>query len=234
MADRRRARGTLIEAFADRTEAGRLLADRVAPLVKGPCVVAAIPRGGVPVAMPLAARLGAPLTVVYGRKLTAPVAPEFAFGALDEDGECLLDEMSVASLGLTPREVEQARTRVAAEIRRRMALYRVPPLGDYLPDRTVILVDDGLATGLTMRAALACARRHGAREVIVAVPCASTSAAEYFQRSADRFVSLIVDPSFMAVGAYYGDFSPVTDDEVIAMLGRGQAAPAPAGPREGT
>jgi predicted phosphoribosyltransferase len=195
-----------------------MLAEQLSPLVTGPCVVAAIPRGGVAVALPVVERLKAPLTVIYARKLTAPVAPELAFGALDEDGECALDEAIVAALGLTGADVEAAKTRVAAEIRRRMDLYRVPPLAHYLPDRVVVLVDDGLATGLTMRAAVAYARRHGARNVIVAVPCASVQAARHFERAADRFLSLVVDPAFRAVGAYYLDFAPVRDETVLAML----------------
>jgi putative phosphoribosyl transferase len=213
--------------FHDRAEAGRRLAEALAPFVKPPCVVAGIPRGGVAVARPIVDRFHLPLTVVYARKLTAPVAPEFAFGAIDEDGHTILEERSVAMLELSAADVQQARERVAKEIRRRMATYGVPALEHYLPGATVVLVDDGLATGLTMRAALQYARRHGAREVIVAVPCASTSAAREFERTADRFVSLLVDPDFMAVGQYYRDFSPVSDDEVVAML-----APArrPAGP----
>jgi putative phosphoribosyl transferase len=213
-------------AFADRLEAGRALAERLAPVVEGPCVVAAIPRGGVPVAMPIVERLGAPLAVVYARKLTSPAAPELAFGALDEDGESLLDRSTVTLLGLTPHDVDEARARVAAEIRRRMELYRVPPLARHLPDRTVVLVDDGLATGLTMRAAVAYARRHRARSIVVAVPCASTSAAGYFERAADHLVSLVVDPDFVAVGAYYADFSPVPDEQVVAMLHRARSDPA--------
>lgn len=216
--------------FQDRAEAGRKLAEALAPIVKPPCVVAGIPRGGVAVALPIVERFHVPLTVVYARKLTAPVAPEFAFGAIDEDGHTIVNAPSVAMLELSPAEVEQAKARVAKEIRRRMATYGVPALERYLPGAAVVLVDDGLATGLTMRAALEYARRHGAREVIVAVPCASTSAAHEFERTADRFVSLLVDPDFMAVGEYYRDFSPVSDDEVIAMLA---AASRPAGREPG-
>lgn len=213
--------------FRDRAHAGRELADALAPVWKPPCVVAAIPRGGVSVAQPIVERFRAPLTVVYARKLTAPIAPEFAFGAIDEDGHAVVDGHSVATLGLSAAEVEAAKERVTKEIRRRMAAYGVAPLGAHLPGAAVVLVDDGLATGLTMRAALEYARRHGAREIIVAVPCAAEAAAREFERAADRFVSLTVDPDFMAVGQYYVDFSPVTDDEVIAMLTRAQPAGAP-------
>jgi predicted phosphoribosyltransferase/dienelactone hydrolase len=212
--------------FHDRADAGRKLAEALVPVLKSPCVVAGIPRGGVAVALPIVERFHLPLTVVYARKLTAAAAPELAFGAIDEDGHTIVDAQSVASLGLSPADVEQAKQRVSKEIRRRMATYGAPALGHYIPDSAVVLVDDGLATGLTMRASLEYARRHGAREIIVAVPCASTSAAREFERMADRFVSLLVDPAFMAVGQYYRDFSPVSDDQVIAMLtgARGTAA----------
>ncbi|MBI2217258.1 MAG: alpha/beta fold hydrolase [Candidatus Rokubacteria bacterium] len=208
--------------FRDRTEAGQKLAGELAAVVRRPAVVAAIPRGGVSVALPVVERLRVPLTVVYARKLTSRVAPELAVGALDEDGEAILASRTVALLGLDADDVDRVKTRVAAEIRRRMAIYRVPPLSHYLPGATVVLVDDGLATGLTMRAAVAYARRHGAREIIVAVPCASEDAARRFRAEADRFLSLVVDPDFYAVGAYYMDFSPVSDEEVLAMLAEAQ------------
>src|SRR3990172_4785624 len=105
--------------FRDRADAGRQLAEALVPVLKPPCVVAGIPRGGVAVALPIVERFHLPLTVVYARKLTAPVAPEFAFGAIDEDGRAIVDERSVAMLGLAPAEVEKAKERVAKEIRRR-------------------------------------------------------------------------------------------------------------------
>ncbi len=206
--------------FKDRAEAGRALADALAPLMVPPCVVVAIPRGGVTVAMPIVERFRVPLTVVHARKLTARLAPELAFGALDEDGEMITEQSTVEALGLDPRDIDEARERTAAEIRRRMALYGVPPLAHYLPGSTVVLVDDGLATGLTMRAALAYARRHGAVRIVVAVPCASAQAAVRFRRAADELVALVVDEDFVAVGQYYEEFSPVSDDEVVRMLAR--------------
>ena len=212
--------------FQDRADAGRALAAELAPLIAPPSVVAAIPRGGIAVALPIARQLEAPLTVAYARKLAALFAPELAFGALDEDGQMILDRDSVAGLGLGPDDVLKVRARVWAEIERRMVLYRVPPLAHYLPGSAVVLVDDGLATGLTMRAALQYARRHGAREIIVAVPCAASQAAECFRREADRFVTLIEDEAFTAVGAYYVDFRAVTDEEVIRMLSGAREAAA--------
>jgi putative phosphoribosyl transferase len=206
------------EIFQDRIQAGELLATELAPLISRPAVVAAIPRGGVAVALPIATALELPLTVVYARKLISPAAPELAFGALDEDGEMLVEDGIVRLLGLRPQDVEEARTKTAAEIRRRMARYGVPPLAHYLPACEVVLVDDGLATGLTMRAAVTYARRHGAPMIVVATPCASATAAQRFRRDADHFVSMIVDESFAAVGAYYVDFSQISDEEVVGML----------------
>jgi putative phosphoribosyl transferase len=220
--------------FKDRAEAGRVLAAELVPLVTPPCVVAAIPRGGVAVALPIVERLSAPLTVAYARKLTSPLAPEVAFGALDEDDEVSLDPETVAAFGLSGRDIEAAKTRTRAEIQRRMALYGVPPLGSYLPGATVVLVDDGLATGLTMQAALAYARRHGATRVVVAVPCAAAAAAARFRRDADVFVSLTVDEDFVAVGEYYEDFSPVPDEVVLAMLRRAAGSGGPAGSADGS
>lgn len=225
----RRAPRAMPTVFRDREEAGRLLAERLARVVHTPCVVAAIPRGGVVVALPVADRLGAPLTVVYARKLTAPAAPEVAFGAVDEDGQVLVDSAAAVALGLDPADVDAARRRVAHDIERRIAAYGVPPLGRYLPGPEVVLVDDGLATGLTMQAALRYARRHGARVVTVAVPCASAAAAQHFEREADRFVSLVVDQEFVAVGAYYQEFRVVDDEVVRALLERARGEPPAAG-----
>ncbi|HBH01695.1 MAG: hypothetical protein A2W08_02040 [Candidatus Rokubacteria bacterium RBG_16_73_20] len=220
-------------AFRDRQDAGERLAEALAPVLEPPCVVAAIPRGGVSVALPIALRFRLPLAVVYARKLTAPTAPEFAFGALDEDGHATVDARSVAMLGLAPADVERAKARVLGEIRRRVAAYGVAPLGPRLRGAAVVLVDDGLATGLTMRAALDYARRHGAREVVVAVPCAAAAAADDFRRLADRFVCPVVDADFMAVGQYYLDFEPVSDEEVLAMLARARTPAAPAAAGDG-
>jgi putative phosphoribosyl transferase len=215
--------------FRDRAEAGEALAAALAPLVTRPCVVAAVPRGGVAVAHPVATRFQVPLTLVYARKLTAPVAPELAFGALDEDGETSTDPMTIARLGLTAADVQQAKARARAEIDRRQGLYGVSPLARHLPGAGVVLVDDGIATGLTLRAALLYARRHGAREVIVATPCAAAAAAARFRRAADHFVALVVEERFTAVGAYYREFPQLSDGEVLALLARGPAPPAAVG-----
>jgi putative phosphoribosyl transferase len=206
--------------FKDRTAAGQQLAERLLSLLARPFVIAAIPRGGIAVALPIVERLQRPLAIVHACKLTAPAAPQPAFGALDEDGQAVVDRKTVAHLKLGPEDLASIEARVKAEIRRRIALYKARPLAEYLPGPDVILVDDGLATGLTMHAAVAYARRHGAREVTVAVPCASEEAAARFQTEADRFVSLIVGDAFGAVRGYYADFAALTDEDVSVMLTR--------------
>ena len=179
----------------------------------------------------IAERLDAPLAAVHTRKLSSPQAPEYAFGAMDEDGHAVIDYRSVVALGLGEVEVEQVKATVAREVARRARLLprktpRRLPAGP-----TVVLVDDGLATGLTMQAAMGYAQRHGAEAIVVAVPCASERAAyevrSLLQRPADRFVCPVVDPEFRAVGDHYRDFPQVTDDEVAERL-------APAKTRGGT
>jgi putative phosphoribosyl transferase len=212
------------QVFKDRTDAGERLADRLLTLLARPCVIAAIPRGGVAVALPIVERLRRPLALVHACKLTTPDAPELTFGAVDEDGETTLDHEAVARLNLGAQGIEPITRRVEAEMRRRRALYKARPLAQYLPGLDVVLVDDGLATGLTMRAAVNYVRRRGAREVTVAVPCASDAAAAQFRDEADRFVSLIVGDVFGAIGGYYADFAKLTDEQVAAMLARANAA----------
>ena len=198
--------------FTDRRDAGHALAGEIASLLSGPVVVAAIPRGGVPVARPVAERLGAPLALVHARKLVVPRAGDSAVGAIDEDGYAVLDELALAALGVDPGDLQAAQFRAARQIGRQLGRGGGPPLPGLLaPDAQLVLVDDGLSTGWTMRAALAFARRHGARRVTVAVPCASEPAAEYFREHADRFLCPIVDEALLAVDQYYEDFSPVNE-----------------------
>lgn len=206
--------------FRDRADAGALLGARLETLVQPPIVVAAIPRGGLAVALPIATRLDAPLTLTFARKLTVPVAPEFALGAVDEDGALLLDHAHVASVGASGDEMDRARRAAHLEIGREREQYRTAPLDKLARGAAVVLVDDGLATGLTMRAAVAHARRCGAREVIVAAPCASDSAIQKLQHEADRVVALISASGPFAVGSYYADFHAVSDGEVLGILER--------------
>ena len=211
--------------YTDRAEAGAVLASTLTGLSGMRCVVAALPRGGVPVAVPIARKLDAPLTLSFVRKLTLARAPELAVGAVDEDGHVMMDAATLSEFGASMDEVVEARTRAAREIARQQQAFPVPPLERYVPDASVVLVDDGPATGLTLRLAIAHARRHGALEVIVAVPCSSVLAATRLKREANRFICPWVDPDFIAVGRHYEDFHQVSDAELLEQLGRVQTAP---------
>jgi putative phosphoribosyl transferase len=222
--------------YEGRQEAGRVLARELQHLEFGPCLVAGIPRGGIIVAREVADCLRAPLTAIHTRKLSSPQAPEFAFGAMDEDGHAVLDYRSVVSLGLGENEIEQVKADVAREIARRAESYPGPRLRELLPGRTVVIVDDGLATGFTAQVAMGYALRHGAEAIVVAVPCASERAAyelkSLLKRPEDRFICPLVDPEFTSVGEHYRHFPEVEDEEVRERLApaktRGGADTAPA------
>jgi putative phosphoribosyl transferase len=203
--------------YRDREDAGRQLAERLAGLVGEPdVIVLGLVRGGVPVARVIADRLGAPLDVLVVRKLGMPWAPEVAFGALGPGGVRVLNDVVAARLG--PDDVADVQRREQAELERREARYRAgrPPLD--LAGRTAVIVDDGLATGATARAAVQVARHLGARRVVVAVPVGSQEAYEMLAAEADQVICAQRPPEFGAVGAYYEDFHEVSDDEVNEAL----------------
>ncbi|MGC4885915.1 phosphoribosyltransferase [Micromonospora sp. DT227] len=203
--------------YRDRTEAGQDLAERLTDLADRPdVVVLALVRGGVPVARVIADRLHAPLDVLVVRKLGVPWAPEVAFGALGPGGVQVLNDMVAGRISENDRA--QVRRREQAELDRREQRYRAgrPPLD--LTGRTALIVDDGLATGATARAAVQVARQLGAARVVVAVPVGSPPAYELLAATADTVVSSQLPSDFAAVGAYYDDFHEVSDDEVTHAL----------------
>ncbi|MEV4462055.1 phosphoribosyltransferase [Micromonospora echinofusca] len=203
--------------YRDREEAGRTLADRLTALVGEPdVIVLGLVRGGVPVARVVAERLGAPMDVLVVRKLGMPWAPEVAFGALGPGGVRVLND--VVANRLTEGDVAEVVRREQAELERRERLYRAgrPPLD--LTGRTAVIVDDGLATGATARAAVQVARHLGARRVVMAVPVGSQEAYELLAAEADQVVCAQHPPEFMAVSAYYEDFHEVSDSEVTQAL----------------
>ena len=212
------------DRYPDRTAAGRVLAEEVRPFVPGGGVVVGIPRGGAVVAAALAEPLRLPMTLVHVRKIALARSPELAIGAMDEDGHALVDEALVRLLHGGQRETAAARERARIELERQRRLYAAPPVSVLGRNATVVLVDDGLATGATMRAALHYVRRHGARRVIVAVPCASEDTARALEHEAERLVCPWIDPGFGAVGEHYEDFAPVSDSEVLTALARAQQA----------
>ena len=205
--------------FADRRDAGRQLAERLLPLAQEEPVVVALPRGGVPVAAEVARALGAPLEILAVRKLGAPHNPEYGIGAIVEDGTRVFDPEALAVLGIDGGMLDAIVARESEELRRRVAAYRGgrPPLE--LEGRTVIVVDDGVATGVTDTAALRSIRRRRPRRLVLAVPVAAPDSAARLREEADDVVCLIAPRLLHGVGQWYRDFSQVSDREVIASLG---------------
>ncbi len=205
--------------FADRRDAGRQLAEQLVPLADEHPVIIALPRGGVPVAREVAVALAAPLDILAVRKLGAPHNPEYGIGAVAEDGTRLIDAEAVAGLGISGGVLEKIIDRETAELRRRVRLYRDdrPPLD--LKGRTVIVVDDGIATGVTDTAALRALRRQAPRRTVLAVPVCAPDTVRRLRGEADDVVCLLVPPLLYGVGQWYRDFSQVSDAEVVAVLG---------------
>lgn len=209
--------------YVDRRDAGQQLA--VALLEHGPQhpVVLGLPRGGVPVAHEVALALGADLDVLVVRKIGAPGNPEFAIGAIGEDGTVVLTSDDLGLLGISPEQVRVGAQREQAEITRRVQRYRDGRPMASVADRVVVLVDDGLATGSTAAAAVAVLRHLGARHVIVAVPTGAAPAVERLQALADEVICLDIPEDFSSVGEHYLDFRQVSDAEVLALLRQAHA-----------
>lgn len=222
--------------FVDRADAGRHLAQRLRHLRGADVVVLGLPRGGVPVAFELAGELHAPLDVIMVRKLGVPFQPEYGFGAIGEGGVRIVDDYVVRQTRLADAQISEVETRERVLLDRRVIRLRRdhPPLS--LAGRTVIIVDDGIATGSTARAACLVARARGARRVIYATPVGSVAGTAALRRDADEVVCVHTPPRFFAIGEWYGDFSQVTDEEVAMLLdkaaaslaGPGSAVPDPA------
>ena len=191
-------------------------------------VVVGLPRGGVPVAYEVAHALGAPLDVLAVRKLGAPGNPEQGVGAIAESGEAVLDTDLVMRAGMTRERLYETIDRERLELRRRVFVYRDgrPPLD--IRGRSVIVVDDGVATGLSVLAAVSALRARGARRVTIAVPVGSRESLEWLANEADDVVCHSVPAAMQAVGRWYADFSPVGDDEVIELLRTAPATTRPA------
>jgi putative phosphoribosyl transferase len=210
------APGALV--FKDRHDAGRRLAALLEQFRGEQPVVVGIPRGGVPVAAEVARALGAPLDVAVVRKIGAPLNPEFAIGALAEGGVHVLSERAVRALGLSDVGLRALIAHVEHELAERLRRYRGARAPAELSGRTVILVDDGLATGRSAQAAVRSLRRRGAARVILAVPVASPEAVATLRGEADEVVCVEMPADLWAVGYWYEDFSPTADQEVAALL----------------
>jgi predicted phosphoribosyltransferase len=204
--------------FYDRTDAGRRLAKLLKRRIQGPCIVLAIPRGGVVVGYEVAKELGCPLDVVISRKVGAPAQPELAVGAVAEDGVVFVDEEIAGLVGVSRDYVERRAREELREVRRRAEEYRGEREMPDLSGKTVILVDDGLATGLTMMAAVHMARNKGAEKVVVAVPVSPPETVAKLRRHADEVICLETPTNFYAIGQFYERFDQLTDEETNSIL----------------
>jgi putative phosphoribosyl transferase len=219
--------------FADRSAAGRILGARLlalstadeAALHLAKTVVLALPRGGVPVGREVARALDVPLDVLVTRKIGYPLQPELGVGAVAEGGQPVFDSEMLARLGLTAAALRPVVTRERAELGRRIAAYRGDRPAPAVRGRDVVVVDDGLATGVTARAALRAVRAAGADRIVLAVPVAAPSSAMAMLAEADLVVILAAPPSFRAVGEWYQSFGQLTDSDVVRLLA---ARPDPA------
>ncbi|HEV7275191.1 MAG TPA: phosphoribosyltransferase [Devosiaceae bacterium] len=206
--------------FADRRDAGSQLATALLPLQLDDPLVLALPRGGVPVAVEVARALRAPLDLLLVRKLGAPGHSEYGIGALvdGDDPQLVLNEEAMRIVAPSPEYVEAEKQRQLVELERRRTRY----FGDREPlpvgGRTVVLVDDGIATGGTVRVALRALRASGAATIILAVPVAPADTLETLRAEADRTVCLETPAPFLSVGNHYADFAQTTDEEVVALL----------------
>jgi len=217
--------------FRDRTEAAETLARLVDEYRgRGDVVVMALPRGGVPVGAVLAERLQVPLDVFLVRKLGVPTQEELAFGAVAAGGTRVLNHKLIEDIGLAPSLIERITRRELEELERRERLYRAGLAPVDLQGRTVLLVDDGLATGATMLACARAARLLGARQVVVAVPVASSEACRLLREEGARVIAAATPEPFRAVGLWYENFDQTTDQEVRELLENARAnRPHPAG-----
>jgi predicted phosphoribosyltransferase len=208
--------------FANRERAGRELAAMLAQYRNSDAIVLALPRGGVPVGYEVATALGATLDLVLVRKIGAPGQPELAVGAVADgaEPELALNESIARVLDLDPGYLESEKIRALAEIERRRRVYRGARELPVLADRTVILVDDGLATGMTALAALRSLRRQRPRRLVLAVPVASPDTINLLRPEADEIVCPKITDELFAVGEAYGDFRQLSDDEVVEFLRR--------------
>jgi predicted phosphoribosyltransferase len=214
------------EDFADRRDAGRRLAEHLRGVEAGDPVIVALPRGGVPVGAEISRALNAPLEIFAVRKLGAPGHSEYGVGAIAEDGTKLIDPEATRVMHVRNGELERIAKRERAELRRQVQKYRGDSPPPDLEGRTVVLVDDGAATGITDATAIRAIRRQDPRWIVLALPVCSAEALELLRGEADQVVCLRAPRLLYGVGHWYRNFHQVSDQEVIDALGAKAAAPA--------
>ena len=211
----------MVAQFADRAEAGKVLATKLSAYANAPnALVLALPRGGVPVAYEVAIRLKLPLDVVIVRKLGVPSREEMAFGAIASGGVRLLNPDIVRSWQISKRVIDAITARELRELERREFAYRDDRPKPAIKGKTILLIDDGVATGATMHAAIAALRQQHPARIVVGVPTAAPSTCAEFRAEVDEIICVITPDPFEAVGLWYEDFSQTTDDQVRDLLRR--------------
>lgn len=215
--------------FRDRREAGQRLAERLSALRGSRPLVLGLPRGGVPVAFEVARAMDAPLDVLVVRKIGVPFQPELGMGAVGEDGVRVLNPAVLREAGVTDTQLAQVEARERAEVEQRAARLRGGRPAAPLTGRTVIIVDDGLATGGTARAAIRVARARGAERVVLAVPVAPPDTVAALAGEADDVISVETPEPFFAIGGWYADFTPTSEQEVVDLLAVSGAGRPPGG-----
>jgi putative phosphoribosyl transferase len=209
----------MIAQFHDRTEAGRMLAEALSDYAgRNDVVVLGLPRGGIPVAYEVAQRLDAPLDVLIVRKIGLPQQPELAMGAIASGGVLVINQHVVDNLRVPSDVFDAVAARERAELARREHVYRSGDPSEDLAGKTVILVDDGIATGSTIRAAALAVKQRGAARTIIATPTASPDACQELRREVDEVVAVITPREFAGVGQWYADFRQTDDEEVTRLL----------------
>lgn len=204
--------------FKNRIESGKALAERLANYAGKGTIVLALPRGGVVVGYEVAKALCVPLDVIITKKIGAPGAPEYAIGAVAENGQALLNDEEIRLMGISPRYIQEEIRRKKEEIEHRIDLYRGGKRLRKLKGLRVILVDDGIATGFTVQTALRAIKAENPREIILAVPVAPLEVVDDLTQMVDTVVCLATPSPFIAVGAWYGTFEQTTDEEVKSLL----------------
>jgi predicted phosphoribosyltransferase len=213
-----------MKMFPDRRAAGRDLGRMLAEAdIQGNVIVLGLPRGGIPVACEVGVALHAPVDALIVRKLGAPFNPELALGAIAHGGVTVYNDELLEQLGLDESQLEPIRARELAELERRERTYRAGRPPPEIAGATVVIVDDGMATGATMHAAVVATRALAPARIIVAVPTAAVDAVERLERVADRVVALAMPEPYFGVGAWYSQFPQLTDGEVVAALAAAHA-----------
>ena len=216
--------------FDDRAQAGKELARALGKIEMEDIVVLGVPRGGVVVAQYLARELGAPLDIILARKIGAPGNPEFAVGAISEDGHAYLNEEYARQAGADQAYIEEEKKRQMAEIKRRAAIFRKVHPRVPLKDRIVIVTDDGVATGATFEAALWSVHSEKPRKLIAAIPVGPEDTLSRLAREADELICLRMPETFYALSQFYSNFEQVDDDQVLEILRNSSRYKSPAGP----